>query len=111
MLINSIKKVAPFTNESSNMVRLSFSKDALVINAEDYDFGIGATDAFNVDYKGDDIAFGMKSSGLLKSLQIMKTDNLFMEFTDDSHAVTLTYESPDENDQVDILLMPMLLNN
>lgn len=109
--INSVKKVSPFSNGNSNMIRLSFSKNSLDINAEDYDFSVGATDVFNVDYEGDNIAIGMKGSSLLKSLQIMKTDNLFMEFTDDSHAVTLSYELPDENDQVEILLMPMLLNN
>ena len=111
LLINSIKKVAPFASGSSNMVRFTFSKDTLVLNGEDYDFGAGATDAFNVDYDDKTIAFGIKANSLLKTLQIMKTDRLFMEFTDESKAITLSYESPDETDQVDALHMPMLLND
>lgn len=111
LLINSIKKVAPFASGSSNMVRFTFSKNTLELNSEDYDFGAGATDAFNVDYDDKTIAFGIKASSLLKTLQIMKTDKLFMEFTDDSKAITLSYENPDETDQVDALHMPMLLND
>ena len=110
-LLNSVSKVSPFASDASNMIRLMFSKDSLVVSSEDYDFQVGATDAFNVEYEGDTIAFGMKSSALQKALQIMKTDKLYMEFKDANTAVTLTYEEPDENNQVDILLMPMLIND
>ena len=115
-LQNSVRKVSPFTNESSMMLRCTIKDNGLLIVGEDYDFSMGAEDQVLIESNNPQaVTIGLKSSSLLAVLQKIPGMNVEVDYTDPSRAVTIT-EAIDEEEkskrkgEVLGLLMPMLVN-
>lgn len=110
-LVNSIKRVLPFTNDSSELLQLNFREDYLHIHGDDYDFSMGASDKIELDAApGQQISIGLKGSSLLKALSYIDDESVVFNMRDATTAVLL---EPDEqkDTEVTILLMPMLIND
>ena len=115
-LQNSVRKVSPFTNESSMMLRCTIKNNGLLIVGEDYDFSMGAEDQVLIESNNPQaVTIGLKSSSLLAVLQKIPGMNVEVDYTDPSRAVTII-EAIDEEEkskrkgEVLGLLMPMLVN-
>ena len=115
-LQNSVRKVSPFTNESSMMLRCTIKDNGLLIVGEDYDFSMGAEDQVLIESNNPQaVTIGLKSSSLLAVLQKIPGMNVEVNYTDPSRAVTII-EAIDEEEkskrkgEVLGLLMPMLVN-
>ena len=115
-LQNSVRKVSPFTNESSMMLRCTIKDNGLLIVGEDYDFSMGAEDQVLIESNNPQaVTIGLKSSSLLAVLQKIPGMNVEVDYTDPSRAVTII-EAIDEEEkskrkgEVLGLLMPMLVN-
>ena len=116
-LQNSVRKVSPFTNDSSMMLRCTIKDNGLMIVGEDYDFSIGAEDQVLIESNNpQEVTIGLKSPLLLAVLQKIPGTNVEMDYTDPSRAVTII-EPIDEDkkskrkSEVLGLLMPMLVND
>ena len=116
-LLNSVRKVSPFTNESSMMLRCTIKDNGLLIVGEDYDFSMGAEDQVLIESNNPQaVTIGLKSSSLLAVLQKIPGMNVEVDYTDPSRAVTII-EAIDEEEkskrkgEVLGLLMPMLVND
>ena len=116
-LQNSVRKVSPFTNESSMMLRCTIKNSGLLIVGEDYDFSMGAEDQVLIESNNPQaVTIGLKSSSLLAVLQKIPGMNVEVDYTDPSRAVTII-EAIDEEEKskrkgkVLGLLMPMLVND
>ena len=116
-LLNSVRKVSPFTNESSMMLRCTIKNNGLLIVGEDYDFSMGAEDQVLIESNNPQaVTIGLKSSSLLAVLQKIPGMNVEVDYTDPSRAVTII-EAIDEEEkskrkgEVLGLLMPMLVND
>ena len=110
-LMNSIAKVAPFANDSSNLLVLTFEAGKLTLTADDYDFSQGATDTLTIVYTGEPLTIGVKASALHTLLGKMPGQEVEIMMSDPSRAIT--FEPSEELDDVDItmLTMPMLIND
>ena len=116
-LQNSVRKVSPFTPDSTEMIRCIISDVALLIEGDDYDFSTGANDQIAVEGNNQKpITIGLRSSSLLAVLQKIPGMNVEVDYTDPSRAVTII-EAIDEEEkskrkgEVLGLLMPMLVND
>ena len=115
-LQNSVRKVSPFTNESSMMLRCTIKDNGLLIVGEDYDFSMGAEDQVLIESNNPQaVTIGLKSSSLLAVLQKIPGMNVEVDYTDPSRAVTIIEAIDEEekskrNGEVLGLLMPMLVN-
>ncbi len=110
-LLSALRRVNPFSSDSSNLVKLAFEGNVLTVTAEDIDFNRSASE--NVPLQESTItgtlAIGMKSTSLMSMLQAAaKTENVVIELRDPSTAVLLKPE--DVKDATTALVMPMLLN-
>ena len=116
-LQNSVRKVSPFTNESSMMLRCTIKNNGLLIVGEDYDFSMGAEDQVLIESNNPQaVTIGLKSSSLLAVLQKIPGMNVEVDYTDPSRAVTIIEAIDDEEKskrkgEVLGLLMPMLVND
>ena len=110
-LVSAIRKVAPFANDSSNMIVMDFTKNKLRVSGDDFDLSMGATDELNIEYDKEPITIGVKASQLLKALAQLPGQELYWNMTDPSHAIT--FEPCEQPDDVEItmLTMPMLVND
>ncbi len=110
-LLNALKRVSVFSNQASNLVKLDFNNNQIQISAQDIDFSISAEENIPCQFEGEPIKIGFKSSFLIEILSNLDSADIIMELSDPSRAgLILPFENePDED--ILMLLMPMLLND
>lgn len=110
-LLNSIRRVSIFANQSTHQVRFKVSGKELVLSAEDIDFSNEAKERLTCSYEGDDLEIGFNSKFLLEMLGNIETDEVRLEMSAPNRAGIL-YPVNNENKEEDILMlvMPVMLN-
>lgn len=110
-LYNTLKRVSVFSNQASNLVKLSFKGNLLDISAQDIDFSISANERLSCQYDGDDMEIGFKSTFLIEILANLASDDVILELSDPTRAgILLPSEVSNENEDTLMLLMPMMIN-
>lgn len=108
---NTVKRVSVFANQASNLVKLSLSGSQMVVSAQDIDFSISAVERLNCEYEGDEMEIGFKSIFLQEILSNIPSAEVRLEMSDPSRAGLLLPEEKDDADEdVLMLLMPMMIN-
>lgn len=108
---NTVKRVSVFSNQASNLVKLSINENQLVVSAQDIDFSISAVERLKCEYEGDEIEIGFKSTFLLEILSNIPATDVRVEMSDPSRAgLLLPAETEEEEEDVLMLLMPMMIN-
>lgn len=108
---NSLRRVAPFTNQASNLVKLTLKGNQLVVSAQDLDFSISAFERINCQYDGEDMEIGFKSVFLIEILANISATDIILSLSDPSRAGLLFPAVADnENEDVLMLLMPMMVS-
>jgi DNA polymerase III subunit beta len=111
-LYNTLRRVSVFSNAASNLVRLKISGNQLVVSAQDIDFSISAVERINCVYEGDEMEIGFKSSFLLEILSNLSATEVRVELSDPTRAgILLPVEKEIEEEDVLMLLMPMMINS
>jgi len=108
---NTVKRVSVFSNQASNLVKLSINDNQLVVSAQDIDFSISAVERLKCEYDGDEIEIGFKSTFLLEILSNIPATDVRVEMSDPSRAgLLLPSVTEEEEEDVLMLLMPMMIN-
>ncbi|MDD3568649.1 MAG: DNA polymerase III subunit beta [Bacteroidales bacterium] len=107
---NSLRRVAPFTNQASNLVKLSLKGNQIVVSAQDLDFSISAHENLQCQYDGDDMEIGFKSVFLIEILANISATDVVLSLSDPSRA-GLIFPAVNDNTEEDVLmlLMPMMV--
>ncbi len=109
-LLAALRRVQPFANDSSNLVRFHVEGSTLQLDAEDYDFSKTATERMTCDYNGMPITIGFKGNAFIEILGNIECPDVVIQLADSSRAgLVLPNEQP-ENQEVLMLMMPMLIN-
>lgn len=110
-LMNALKRVSVFSNQASNLVKLSLTNNQLMVSAQDIDFSISAYEKLNCQYDGDEMEIGFKSLFLIEILSNLASDEVVIELSDPSKAgLILPLEKEYDDEEVLMLLMPMMIN-
>jgi len=108
---NTVRRVSVFSNQASNLVRLKLTENQLVVSAQDIDFSISAVERLNCQYEGDDMEIGFKSTFLQEILSNLSATDVKVELSDPTRAgLLLPAENENEEENVLMLLMPMMIN-
>jgi len=110
-LLNALKRVSVFANQASNLVKLAINANQIYISAQDIDFSISAEETISCQFEGDPIKIGFKSSFLIEILGNINASDVVMELSDASRAGLILPFENEENEDILMLLMPMLLND
>ena len=110
-LIGALKRVLPFASESSQLVRFHLDAGRLELSSEDIDFATSAKEAINCEYAGQAMNIGFKGSSLSEILNNLTGDEVIIELADPSRAGIILPSVQPENEDVLMLIMPMLLND
>ncbi len=109
--LNSLKRVSVYSNQASNLVKLQLTGNQLTVSAQDLDFSISAYERLNCQYEGDDMEIGFKSTFLMEILSNISSGDVVVELSDPTRAgIILPAEAENENEDVLMLLMPMMIN-
>ena len=110
-LLAALRRISPFSNDASNLVRLEVSKNAIRLDAEDYEFSKTASETVPCDYEGKNMRIGFKGANIIELLGNLSSDSVTVELADPARAgLFLPTEQPEDEDIL-VLLMPMLLND
>ena len=110
-LLNALKRVSVFANQASNLVKLAFGGNQIHISAQDIDFSISAEETISCQFDGDPIKIGFKSSFLIEILGNINASDIVFELSDASRAGLILPFENEANEEILMLLMPMLLND
>jgi len=110
-LLAALRRVQPFSNESSNLIRFHVENGTLQLDAEDYDFSKTATEKMSCDYNGMPMSIGFKGSSFIEILSNFDCQEVIIQLADPSRAgLVLPAEQPADQDVL-MLMMPMLIND
>jgi DNA polymerase III subunit beta len=110
-LLNALRRVSVFSNQASNLVKLAFQGNQIHISAQDIDFSISAEETINCQFEAHPINIGFKSSFLIEILGNISGSDIVMELSDAARAGLILPFENDQNEEILMLLMPMVLND
>lgn len=109
--ISALKRVSVFSSQASSLIKLHLRENSITISAQDIDFSTSAEETLMCQYEGKDMSIGFKSSFLIDILNNISAQNVIIELADPSRAGLIVPEEQEENEDLLMLLMPMMLND
>lgn len=109
--LNALKRVSVFSNQASNLIRLQLTDKNIVVSAQDIDFSTAAEETIPCEYNGTAMNIGFKSSFLIEILNNIPSTEISLELSDPSRAGLIIPTENEENEDLLMLLMPMMLND
>lgn len=110
-LLAALRRVQPFANDSSNLIRFHVEGSTLQLDAEDFDFSKTATERMICDYNGQPMSIGFKGSAFIEILTNFDCEEVVIQLADPSRAGLVIPSEQPEGQNVLMLMMPMLLND
>lgn len=110
-LYNTLKRVSVFSNPASNLIKFELKSNELIVSAQDIDFSISARERLQCQYEGQELEIGFKSVFLLEILANISSASVMVELSDPTRAgIFLPYDNDNADEDVLMLLMPMMIN-
>ena len=110
-LLYALERVIVFSNPASSLVKLQLSNDLIVVTAQDIDFSTSAEEKINCQYSGMDMSIGFKGTFLIEILTNIDAGEVVLSLADPSRSGVITPSEDEENEELLMLLMPMVLND
>lgn len=108
---NSLKRISIFSNKTTHQVVLNIKANEINISAQDLDFSNEAKETLNATYDGDNMEIGFNAKFLIEMLGVLNTDEINMKLSLPTKAGILVPAVADENDDLLMLVMPVMLNS
>jgi DNA polymerase-3 subunit beta len=110
LFMNALKRVTVFANPASSLVKLKFDANNVEISAQDIDYSTSAEEKLACIYDGEPMSIGFKGSYLIEILNNIPSAEVIFELADPSRpGLVLPAENETDEDLL-MLLMPMMLN-
>ncbi|MCQ2331011.1 MAG: DNA polymerase III subunit beta [Paludibacteraceae bacterium] len=110
-LLNACKRVAVFANTGTSLLKLALTENQIKISAQDIDFSTSAEETIACSYNAAPMAIGFKAPFLIEILGQVESDEVMLELSDPARAGLILPIENEANEDVLMLLMPMLLND
>lgn len=110
-LLNSLKRLILFSNKSFNLVTLNIIEDSLTLASEDIEMSHDATEQMPCKYEGEPMTLGFSAKFFIAILSVLEEEEIKMEFTTPKSPVILKPTEKSENEDITLLIMPLILKN
>lgn len=110
-LIGALRRVSIFSSQASSLIKLRMQENQIVISAQDIDFSTSAEETQICQYSGTPMNIGFKSTFLIDILNNISAEEVVVELADPSRAGVVVPVEQEENEDLLMLLMPMMLND
>ena len=108
---NALRRVSVFSNKSTNQVALNISGSELQLAAQDVDFSFEGNERMACQYDGEDLQIAFNAKFLIEMLNAADTDEVVIELSTPTKAGIIKPTEADENEELLMLVMPLMLNN
>lgn len=110
-LLSAIRRVLPFASMSSQLIRFHLDNGSLELSSEDLDFATRAKEKLVCSYNGQPLQIGFRGDFFTEILNSIDTDDIKILLGDPSRAGIVVPTTQPENEDVLMLIMPLLLND
>jgi len=111
LFLNCLKRVVIFANKTTHQVRLKITGSELNISSEDIDFANEAHERIGCQFDGEDMEIGFNAKFLIEMLNNLSGEEITIEMSTPNRAGLLFPSLRDENEDILMLVMPVMLNN
>lgn len=108
-MLGALRRVLVFASTTS-LIKLHIDQNTLTISAQDIDFSTSAEERIMCDYSGQPMSIGFKGTFLIDTLTSIDSQDIILELADPSRAGVIVPATQEENEDLLMLLMPMMLN-
>lgn len=108
---SALRRVSVFSNKSTNQVALSISGSELQLAAQDVDFSNEGNERMSCQYDGEDLQIAFNAKFLIEMLSAADTEEIVMELSTPTKAGIIKPTEVDANEELLMLVMPLMLNN
>ena len=109
-LIGALKRTMVFANTSTSLIKLHLENNSLTVSTQDIDYSSSAEEHIMCDYTGNPMSIGFKGTFLLGIINGMDSQDIVLQLADPSRAGVIVPAEQAENEDLLMLLMPMMLN-
>lgn len=107
---SALRRVNVFSNKSTNQVVLNISGSELQLAAQDIDFSFEGNERMKCQYDGEDLAIAFNARFLIEMLNAADSDEVRLELSTPTKAGIIKPTEADENEELMMLVMPLMLN-
>ena len=109
--VNALKRVTVFANPASSLIKMTISSNNVLISAQDIDFSTSAEEMVACVYDGTDMSIGFKGNFLIEILNNLPSSEVVLELADPSRAGIIVPAENEDDEDLLMLLMPLMLND
>jgi len=106
----ALRRVSIFSNKSTNQVALSIAGSELELTAQDIDFSFEGDERMKCQYDGEDLTIAFNAKFLIEMLGAADSDEIKIELSTPTKAGIIKPTEQDENEELMMLVMPLMLN-
>ena len=107
---SALRRVNVFSNKSTNQVVLNISGSELQLAAQDVDFSFEGNERMKCQYDGEDLAIAFNARFLIEMLNAADSDEVRLELSTPTKAGIIKPTEADDNEELLMLVMPLMLN-
>lgn len=111
MFQSALRRIALFSNKTTNQIRLRLNGSEISLSAEDNDFNKKAVEKIPGAYRGTDLEIGFNSRFLLEMLSNLESREVTLDMSVPNRAGILKPVESNEGEVITMLVMPVMLNN
>ena len=108
---SALRRVSIFSNKSTNQVVLNIHGSELQLAAQDVDFSFEGNERMKCQYDGEDLAIAFNAKFLIEMLGATDSEEIKMELSTPTKAGIIKPVDKDENEELLMLVMPLMLNS
>jgi DNA polymerase-3 subunit beta len=106
----ALRRVAIFSNKSTNQVVLSIAGSELELTAQDVDFSFEGDERMKCRYDGEDLAIAFNAKFLIEMLNAADSDDIKIELSTPTKAGIIKPTEQEDDEELMMLVMPLMLN-
>jgi DNA polymerase-3 subunit beta len=107
---SALRRVSIFSNKSTNQVALNISGSELQLAAQDVDFSFEGNERMKCQYNGEDLMIAFNARFLIEMLSAADSDEVTIELSTPTKAGIIKPTEKDDNEEMLMLVMPLMLN-
>lgn len=107
---SALRRISVFSNKSTNQVVLNIQGSELQLAAQDVDFSFEGNERMKCQYDGEDMAIAFNARFLIEMLSAAETNEVNIELSTSTKAGILKPSEAEDNEELLMLVMPLMLN-
>jgi DNA polymerase-3 subunit beta len=109
--LTAMKRISLFSSQASELVKIQLNENEMIVSAQDIDFSTSGEEKIVCQYAETPLSIGFKASNLIDILTNISSESVILQLADPTRAGIVVPVENEKNEDLLMLLMPMMLDN